>query len=427
MTITDNGDGTLSAAIDGTKAIENSYKANPVVVNTAETDAEFAKKIVEGEGFKTKEFAFEIAAKGDAPAAEKTTAKLSFSEADTKPVDFGTITFDEVGTYTYTVKETTTAEEGDGWTLDNAEKTVTVTVTDNGDGTLSAAIDETKTITNTYFSDPKLTVIKETTSKAEAESGEYKVGETITYKITVKNDGNVTISDVKVDDELTGLHETIESLAPGASEEFETSYTVTGDDAKAGKVLNEATAEGNDPGDKPVPGEGTTEDPVKSKYKLTVHYTAEGEPAFPDYVKSDYKYGDTYTVTSPPLTGFTADWPVVTGTITEDTEKWVTYTRNSWTLTINYRYIGGGVAAPTYTAPLLFGDAYDVASPTRAGYRRSQARVTGIMPDGNVVVTVYYIPIGTPVPPPDDLIIIDDYGTALGLGNLSLNAGDCIE
>lgn len=53
--------------------------------------------------------------------------------------------------------------------------------------------------------------------------------------------------------------------------------------------------------------------------------------------------------------------------------------------------------------------------------------MTGIMPDGNVIVTVYYTPIGTPATPVNDLIIIDDYGTALGLGNLSLNAGDCIE
>ena len=45
--------------------------------------------------------------------------------------------------------ETTTAAEGDGWTMDNEPKTVTVTVTDNGEGQLVAEVSGA-TINNSY-------------------------------------------------------------------------------------------------------------------------------------------------------------------------------------------------------------------------------------------------------------------------------------
>ena len=70
-----------------------------------------------------------------------------------------------------------------------------------------------------------LTIEKETTS-TPANGSKYALGETITYKITVTNDGNLTITDITVTDELTGDEWTIASLKPGESKEFETSYVV---------------------------------------------------------------------------------------------------------------------------------------------------------------------------------------------------------
>ena len=115
----------------------------------------------------------------------------------------------------------------------------------------------------TEEANPHMTVEKTTTSRpANGES--YVLGETITYKITVTNDGNVTFTDVKVDDELTDLHETIKSLAPGESAEFETSYVVTEEDQAAGSVKNVATANGENPTDDPTdPFEDEVEDPVE--------------------------------------------------------------------------------------------------------------------------------------------------------------------
>ena len=113
-----------------------------------------------------------------------------------------------------------------------------------------------------------LTITKETTSTAAAEDGKYALGETITYKITVKNDGNLTITDITVTDELTGDKWAIESLAPGESEAFEASYTVTEADVLAGQVVNVATGKGTSPDpDKPDVPVDPGEDPEPTEEK----------------------------------------------------------------------------------------------------------------------------------------------------------------
>ncbi|MCS5491195.1 DUF7507 domain-containing protein, partial [Algoriphagus limi] len=68
------------------------------------------------------------------------------------------------------------------------------------------------------------------------------VDDVITYTITVQNTGNVTLTNVSVTDPLTGLDETIASLAPGVTETYTTTYTITQADLDAGSVENTATA-----------------------------------------------------------------------------------------------------------------------------------------------------------------------------------------
>ncbi len=128
--------------------------------------------------------------------------------------------------------------------------------------------------------DPSLKVEKETTS-TPANGSTYALGETITYKITVTNDGNLTITNVKVDDELTGLHETIESLEPGESKVFTTEYVVTEEDILAGKVVNEATADGDNESDDPTdPGDDEVDDPTEDpKGHITITKVTTSTPA----------------------------------------------------------------------------------------------------------------------------------------------------
>ena len=103
--------------------------------------------------------------------------------------------------------------------------------------------------------DATLEVVK-TSNKQEGQKA--KLGETIEYTITVTNKGNVAYRNVKVDDELTGLHETIDELGVGASESFTTTYTVTEEDILKGHVRNVATAEGDK-----VPDPKNPDDPKK--------------------------------------------------------------------------------------------------------------------------------------------------------------------
>ena len=81
-----------------------------------------------------------------------------------------------------------------------------------------------------------LTINKETTSTPANGTG-YALGETITYKITVVNDGNLTITDITVTDDLTGDEWTIPSLDPGAEQTFTAEYVVTAPTIQTRKVL----------------------------------------------------------------------------------------------------------------------------------------------------------------------------------------------
>lgn len=203
--------------------------------------------------------------------------------------------YDEVKTITLneiagvTLKDTVFAEVQPGETV---ETTATYTITEAD--VLAGEFVNTVTASfsgeeDTPFEDddqvdeieePKghLTIDKVTTSEP-ANGSSYALGETITYKITATNDGNLTLTNVKVVDELTGDEWEIASLAPGASEEFDTSYTVTEADILAGSVVNTATAEGTSPDpDKPdVPvNPGEEEEPTETeKPSLFVEKTAQ--------------------------------------------------------------------------------------------------------------------------------------------------------
>ena len=117
-----------------------------------------------------------------------------------------------------------------------------------------------------------LTVTKVTTSQP-FEGNAYTLDETITYEVTVTNDGNLTVEGVTATDELAGAilaegeSAEVGTLAPGESATLHYSYTVTETDVLAGKVMNVATATGTstNPDDPEVPVDpGTTEDPVET-------------------------------------------------------------------------------------------------------------------------------------------------------------------
>lgn len=61
-----------------------------------------------------------------------------------------------------------------------------------------------------------------------------------------------------------------------------------------------------------------------------------------------------------------------------------------YTLTINYKYADGSEAKPPHTESLTCGSSYSVTSPVITGYTADKLTVSGNMPDSNVTVNVTY-------------------------------------
>ncbi len=124
-------------------------------------------------------------------------------------------------------------------------------------------------INETEKSQPHLTLTKTTTSTPQNKDG-YTKGETITYRIKAENDGNVELRDIKVEDPLTKDIWSIESLQPGESKTWTTSYIVTEADQVKGSVVNDVTASAKtSTGDDPVIVPGHTSDKVLTPAKVT--------------------------------------------------------------------------------------------------------------------------------------------------------------
>jgi pilin isopeptide linkage protein/uncharacterized repeat protein (TIGR02543 family) len=132
----------------------------PVALDTSQ--AALLDMTVTGSGFAGKTFGFSIEPVGSAPAPTSSTGSATFSAAGTQTVSFGSITFDKAGTYQYTVQETTPS--GDGWTCDTSAKTVTVTVTEDSTGKLSATVSQAATISNAYVEPPDVAIVYSATA-----------------------------------------------------------------------------------------------------------------------------------------------------------------------------------------------------------------------------------------------------------------------
>ena len=90
-------------------------------------------------------------------------------------------------------------------------------------------------------------------------------GETITYMFIVTNTGNVTLTDIMVNDPLVTVSGgPIASLAPGVMDNttFSGSYILTQADVNDGNVMNTATVSGDDPEGNPTTDDGEEETPL---------------------------------------------------------------------------------------------------------------------------------------------------------------------
>ena len=152
-TITDNGDGTLKAehVLKGTEPAEfkNTYSVTPL---DAELDFDLSKVISGREWTDGDEFSFTITAPDGAPLPDPATVTVSKHDAKDgiAAIKFGKIRYTATGTYKYEIREN--AGSTVGMTYDAHVATAEVTVTENGDGSLTANVTkkENGRFTNTY-------------------------------------------------------------------------------------------------------------------------------------------------------------------------------------------------------------------------------------------------------------------------------------
>lgn len=249
--------------------ISFAYNMTPA---TVETKASFGlTKVLEGRAW-TKEdtFEFGLTSENNAPMPESATAPVSVSvtkddqHEGKAAIDFGTIEYTSPGTYVYKVSEKNAGTTVDGIAYSKNVAEVTVTVTPNKKGELSAAVkvtwseaDETE-FKNVYTAEPvessvtdKIDVTKSLTGR-DLTAGEFsfELREIVDKEFkpveTVKNDanGNVTFSPIKyteIGQHTYTLHE-VKGNAGGITYD-DTTYTIVTTISDNGKGQLVATHE----------------------------------------------------------------------------------------------------------------------------------------------------------------------------------------
>ncbi len=152
-TITDNGDGTLKAEHvlkdAKTATFKNTYSVTPT-----DADLDFGlSKAVDGRAWTdSDEFSFTITAAEGTPLPDPATVTVSKHDAKDgiAAIKFGKIRYTAAGTYKYEIREN--AGNTVGMTYDSHVATAEVTVTEDGEGKLTANVTkkENGRFTNTY-------------------------------------------------------------------------------------------------------------------------------------------------------------------------------------------------------------------------------------------------------------------------------------
>ena len=336
VTVTADAKGKLSAAVayeNDDKTFENTYAPKKTSAPIEVT------KVLTGRTLKADEFEFVL--KNDADGSELQKVK---NTADGK-VTFAPIEYTAAGTYKYTIVETNAGQTIDGVTYDSLEVKVTVEVTDDGEGNLTANVTypADKEFNNSYGASktPATLVVKKTLTGRELKADEFEF--TLTdqdgnVKETVKNDkdGNVKFSALEFDKVGTFTYKIAEKAGTATGITYDTkTITATVTVTDNGKGGLEATVAYDD--EKAFQNTYTpakTEVPVKKVWKdannqdgkrpssVTVKLLADGQDTGKtlelnaannwagSFTNLDADKGGTpikYTVVEVTVTGYTSD------------------------------------------------------------------------------------------------------------------------
>lgn len=245
-TITDNGDGTLEAkhVLKGTEPAEfkNSYSVTPIY---AELDFDLSKA-VDGRGWTDADkFSFTITAAEGTPLPDPATVTVSKKDAEDgiAAIKFGKIRYMAAGTYKYEIREN--AGSAAGMKYDDHVATAEVTVTEDGEGNLTANVTkkESGRFTNTYHSELNYTA-----------AGGLKLSKTLSGRPMTEGQFTFTVTPAdEASANALGLHEGANTFkSPAAAEgtvgliDILAGKTVMFTQADAGKTFTYTVAEKND-------------------------------------------------------------------------------------------------------------------------------------------------------------------------------------
>ncbi len=265
---------------------KTSETENPVVDKTEGVEVNKTSNLVKAEGNKvagkaevndTIEYAVIVKNTGNVTLKEVTINDEKLGIKDRKEsvtLAPGADTTIQLGSYTVTQADV------------NGQKTIYNTVTANGtDGTDpgTPVVDKTEGVKVTKTSN----LVKVEGNKV---AGKAEVNDTIDYAVIVKNTGNVTLTEVTINDEKLNIKDRKESvtLAPGAETTIQLgSYTVTQPDVdKQEKIYNTVTVNGTDGTD---PGT----DVVEKTEAVKVTKTSSLEKATGNTVEGKAEVNDT--------------------------------------------------------------------------------------------------------------------------------------
>ena len=296
-TITDNGDGTLSAThvLKDVKVAEfkNSYNVTPK--SSSVTDLITADKVLDGRDLKAGDFRFELV-EGNNVVATGT------NNADGKIV-MDPVTYTAAGEHTYILRETKAGTTENGITYSTAEYTIVTTVKDNNDGTLSvehklqnvdkATFENAYTVTPKSFSvTDQITATKVLTGR-DLKEGEFsfELVEGNDVVATGKNDDRGKIKMSPIEYTAAGKHTYTLCEVPGDANNgitydgktytIETTITDKGDGTLEAKhVLNGADEAKFNNSYKPNPDEFSVTDQITATKSLTGRDLKDGEFSF---------------------------------------------------------------------------------------------------------------------------------------------------
>ena len=211
-TVTDNGKGELKAKHELKGADEakfsNSYKPNPGEFSV--TDQITATKFLDGRDLKAGEFSFELV-EGEGEDAKVVATGTNNAEGK---ITMNAVKYDKAGTHTYTLREVNGGTTSKGITYSDAKFTIETTITDNGDGSLSATHvlkgTEPAEFKNTYSVTPTDADLDFDLSKA-IDGREWTDGDEFSFTITapdgapLPDPATVTVSEYDAKDGIAAI------------------------------------------------------------------------------------------------------------------------------------------------------------------------------------------------------------------------------